>query len=518
MEVRGFSRAPLSSELSMNDKKLFRAENLGKAFFGNTVLENVSFDIDYGEVFGLVGENGAGKSTLTKIVAGVYKADSGVMWFDGNHISVGDVAEARAIGIGVVFQELSLCLNLTVAENIFVSGVSTHKFGVLKRKQLYAATEKFLAKFNVDIKPGEKVARLDMGNRQIVEILKALAADPKLLILDEPTSSLGEEEIKRLFELIREIKKKNYSVIYISHHLNEIFEITDRVMVLRDGKRVGVYESKSLTMGQLVHNMINNDVLDFFGDHETAFTDEDIILEARGLAKEGLFEDVSFKLHRGEILGLAGIVGSGKLDLCKAMYGIDTFEKGNLFYKGKPVRFETTSRALQNKIVFLPVNRKTEGLFLRDSVQNNIITNVLKKVSVNRFLRKKKMRSIADRYMKKTNVKARSRDQRVAFLSGGNQQKVLLSKCLASEPEILFAMDPTRGIDVGSKAEIHKILNEIAGKGVAIILISSEIDEVIALSDRIIIFNSGRIEQVLEKEQFNGHEIRVAMQKKASNE
>ncbi len=502
----------------MQDNKLFRAENLKKSFFGNTVLNDVTFDINFGEVFGLVGENGAGKSTLTKIITGVYSAEGGSLWFEGKPVVINNVADAKAEGIGVVFQELSLCLNLTVAENIFVGGAGTSKTGFLHRKKLYRETQKFLDKFNVDIKPDEKVVRLDMGNRQIVEILKAMAANPKLLILDEPTSSLGEEEIKRLFELIREIKKKNYSVIYISHHLNEIFEITDRVMVLRDGINVGVYESKSLSMGELVRSMINYDVRTFFGGHESKIAEKEVVLEARNLTREGVFENVSFELRRGEILGLAGIVGSGKLELCKSIFGIDTFDSGQLLYKGREVKFETTAKALRNKVVFLPVNRKTEGLFLRDSVQNNIITNVLKEVAVNRFLRKKKIQKVADDYMKKTNVKARNREQRVAFLSGGNQQKVLLSKCLASNPEILFAMDPTRGIDVGSKAEIHRILNEIASRDVAIIMISSEIDEVIALSDRIIVFNSGRIERVLDKEHFDGHEIRVSMQKKAAGE
>lgn len=498
----------------MGTDTLFRSEGLSKSFFGNLVLDSVSFDIHYGEVFGLVGENGAGKSTLIKIITGVYTADSGKMWLGGEEAVISNVRDAKEMGIGVVFQELSLCVNLTVAENIFVDEMATRRLGILNRKKLYARTKKLLERFNVDIRPDEKVGRLTMGNRQIVEILKALVTNPRLLILDEPTSSLGESEIQRLFELIREIKKKNFSVIYISHHLNEIFEIADRVMVLRDGKNVGVRQSNTLEIGELVRLMINEDIQEFFGEHHAKFTEKDVIYEVRNLSREPVFSDISFKLHRGEILGFAGIIGSGKLDICKALFGIGKYDTGEILYNGKKTDFTSTAEALKKGIVFLPESRKTEGLFLRDSVQNNIITNILKDVSTNNFIRQHKIHKVVDEYMKKVNIKARSRTQRVTFLSGGNQQKVLLSKCLATKPKILFAIDPTRGIDVGSKAEIHKILNKIAGEGVGIILISSEIDELTALSDRIIVLNSGRIGEVIEQEHFDGRAIRLSMHKK----
>jgi ABC-type sugar transport system ATPase subunit len=502
----------------MQTDTLFRAQGLSKAFFGNQVLDDVSFEIKNGEVFGLVGENGAGKSTLTKIITGVYAADSGKMWFGDQEVVIQDVRDAKEIGIGVVFQELSLCLNLTVAENIFVDEMATQRLGILKRKDLYARAQELLKRFNVEIRPDEKVSRLTMGNRQIIEILKALVINPRLLILDEPTSSLGDTEIKRLFELIREIKKKNFSVIYISHHLHEIFEITDRVMVLRDGKKVDIQTSSSISINELVRMMINDDIHEFFGEHQSKFSEEDVLYEVRDLGREPIFRNISFKLHRGEILGIAGIIGSGKIDLCKSLFGMGKCDIGTVLFDGKELKLDSTADALKNGIVFLPESRKTEGLFLRDTVQNNIITNILNKVSTNNFIQKKKIRSVVAEYIQKVNIKARSQTQRVTFLSGGNQQKVLLSKCLATDPRILFAVDPTRGIDVGSKAEIHKIINQIAGEGVAIILLSSEIDELIALSDRIVVLNNGNIGEIIDRERFDGKDIRLSMHKIASNE
>ena len=495
----------------MPERPLFRTDGLSKSFFGNLVLDDVSFEILPGEVFGLVGENGAGKSTLTKIITGVHGADHGKMWIDDQEVVIKDVRAAKEMGISVVFQELSLCVNLTVAENIFVDEMATKALGVLNRKELYAKAEKFLGKFNVDIRPDEQVSRLTIGNRQIVEILKALVTEPRLLILDEPTSSLGEEDVQKLFELIREIKNKDFSVIYISHHLHEIFEVADRVMILRDGKKVAVQNSDELTIDKLIRLMINEDVHEFFGDHESRFSAEDVILEVRDLCKKNVFHDVSFKLHKGEVLGFAGIVGSGKTDVCRALFGIEKYDSGEISLNGKTVQFDSTDKALKSKIVLLPESRKTEGLFLRDSLQNNIITNVLRDVSRYFFVRKKQVRPIVDEYIRKVNIKARDPNQRITFLSGGNQQKALLSKCLASKPEILIAIDPTRGIDVGSKAEIHRILNDIAGSGVSIILISSEIDEIVALSDRIIVFNDGRIVDTVDRDRFDGHQIRMSM-------
>jgi ribose transport system ATP-binding protein len=500
----------------MAKAKLLQVEGISKSFFGNVVLDSVDFELDYGEVLGLVGENGAGKSTLIKIITGVYRPDQGTISLDGKPASINDVSAARGLGISVVFQELSLAPNLTVAENIFVGRMPGNALGMLQRPRLYRITQELIDRFHVPIKPDDVVGKLSIGNRQIVEILKAVALQPKLLILDEPTSSLEEEEIQELFELIRTLKANDYSIIYISHHLNEVFEITDKVMVLRDGKKVGVFDNRELSMGDLVRHMINKDVNEFFAvDATDKGISGEVLLEVRNLSKAGLYSDLSFALHAGEILGLAGIVGCGKVDVCRTLFGILQPDSGEMYVKGKRVSFATPSGAIQHKIMFLPESRKTEGLFLRDTVRQNLIAGVLKKVARSAFVSREKVGVLVRRFVELLRIKITGVDQRVVYLSGGNQQKVLVSKCLATEPEVLIAVDPTRGIDIGSKAEIHRILHEIAATGVGIVMVSSELDEVIAMSDQIVVLAEGKVSKVLRKREFDYHTISMAMHKGA---
>jgi ABC-type sugar transport system ATPase subunit len=496
----------------MADTKLLRVEGISKSFFGNVVLDSVDFALDYGEVLGLVGENGAGKSTLIKIITGVYRPDRGAVYIDGKPTVINDVAAARRLGISVVFQELSLSPNLTVAENIFVGRIPGNALGMLKRPRLHQITRELIDRFRVPIKPDDVVGKLSIGNRQIVEILKAVALQPKLLILDEPTSSLEGEEIQELFKLIRALKENNYSIIYISHHLNEVFQITDNIMVLRDGRKVGVYNSGEIGMGDLVRHMINEDVDDFFSvDGTDKGTGGEVLLEVRNLSKTGLYSDLSFTLRSGEILGLAGIVGCGKVDVCRTMFGIDQPDSGEIYFKGERVSFASPNEAIRKKIMFLPESRKTEGLFLRDTVRQNLIASVLHKIARSIFVSRDKVDSLVRRFVELLRIKITNDSQRVVYLSGGNQQKVLVSKCLAAQPEVLIAVDPTRGIDIGSKAEIHRILHQIAAAGVGIVLVSSELDEVIAMSDRILVLAEGRISKVLGKRDFDYHTISMAM-------
>jgi ABC-type sugar transport system ATPase subunit len=488
------------------------AEDISKSFFGNRVLNDVNFEISYGEVLGLVGENGAGKSTLIKIITGVYKQDSGVIKMDGEGVEIPDVSAARRLGISVVFQELSLSPNLTVAENIFVGMMPSNTFGMLQRQRLYTMAQELIDKFKVNIKPDDSVGKLSIGNRQIVEILKALASNPKLLILDEPTSSLEDEEIKDLFALIEQLKQNSYSIIYISHHLSEVFDITDRIMVLRDGNKVGIYNKHEISMQELIRSMINKDVKEFFGEHEGDHAkSREVLLEVRNLSKERYYRDISFDLCRGEILGLAGIVGCGKTDICKTLYGILQPDGGTVRLTGERITLDSPSGAMGRGIMFLPEARKVDGLFLRDTVKQNIIVGVLRRVSRLIFMNREKINRLVDRFINLLNIKLTGPEQRVTFLSGGNQQKVLVSKCLATEPDVLIAIDPTRGIDIGSKAEIHRILNEIAEKGVGIILVSSELDEIIAMSDRILMLVNGVIVDTVERGDFDTRNITFAI-------
>jgi ABC-type sugar transport system ATPase subunit len=496
----------------MTKTRLLRVEGISKSFFGNVVLDSVDFGLDYGEVMGLVGENGAGKSTLIKIITGVYRPDQGTIHIDGKPTIINDVATARRLGISVVFQELSLSPNLTVAENIFIGRIPGNALGMLKRPRLYQITRELIDRFRVPIKPDDVIGKLSIGNRQIVEILKAVALQPKLLILDEPTSSLEEEEIQELFKLIRALKENNYSIIYITHHLSEVFEITDKIMVLRDGRKVGVFNSSEISMGDLVRHMINKDVNDFFSvDGTGKGAGGEVLLEVRNLSKSGLYSELSFTLRSGEILGLAGIVGCGKVDVCRTLFGIIQPDSGEIYFKGKRVAFASPSEAIQKRIMFLPESRKTEGLFLRDTVRQNLIASVLSKIARSMFVSREKVDSLVKRFVELLRIKVTSDNQRVVYLSGGNQQKVLVSKCLAAEPEVLIAVDPTRGIDIGSKAEIHRILHEIAAAGVGIVLVSSELDEVIAMGDRIVVLAGGRISKVLSKRDFDYHTISMAM-------
>jgi len=499
--------------MGSNGEKLLEVRNVSKSFFGNRVLNDVGFSIDYGEVFGLVGENGAGKSTLIKIITGVYRPDNGTILIDGNETHITNINVSQSLGISVVFQELSLAQNLTVAENIFIGHLPANRLGLLNRQKLYNKTQGLINKFRVAIEPDNIVGNLSIGNRQIVEILKALALQPKLLILDEPTSSLEDEEINALFDLITQLKNNHYSIIYISHHLREIFRITDNVMVLRDGEKIGIYKKDEIEMKSLVRKMINKDVNEFFGTHthEDYMQRKKILLEVKNLTKEKHYKNVSFSLYEGEILGFAGIVGSGKTELCKSLFGILEPDSGEIFLNGKQITIVSPDKALKNKIVYLPESRKIEGLFLRDSVRNNIIVSILKKIANTWFMSREKINKIVGDFINLLNIKVSSWDQKVTYLSGGNQQKVLVSKCLAPDPRILVAIDPTRGIDVGSKAEIHRILHEISDTGVSVLLVSSELDEVIAMSDRILIFLDGEIVETLERKDFNYQRITLSM-------
>lgn len=491
--------------------KLLEVQGISKAFYGNKVLDDVSFNLDYGEVLGLVGQNGAGKSTLVKILTGAYQLDGGTIHIEGKLTRLTDIHTANENGIALVFQELSLAPNMTVADNIFVGNIPTNRLSIVNKKKLYLQTRELIEKFGIDIKPDDLVKNLSIGKRQIVEILKAISKKPKILILDEPTSSLEEAEIQVLFKFIEELKKNKFSIIYISHHMSEIFQIVDRVMVLRDGKKIGIYNREEINVEELIRLMINQDFNLFFGGLEKRVIKDEPVLEIKGLTREPLFREVNLVVNRGEILGITGIVGCGKTELCQAIYGVVRAQRGEIYVDSKKISLTGPSGAKDRGILFIPENRKTQGLFLNDSVQNNTIACILSKVSQRGFLKNRKIRKIAEHYINNLNVKLRSLDQIMRFLSGGNQQKVLVAKCVAAEPKLLIAMDPTRGIDVGSKADIHRLLHELARKGLAIIMVSSELDELINMCDRIVVMNNGRITKSFPRDQLNTGRILLSM-------
>ena len=496
---------------------LLQASGVTKAFYGNTVLDHVDFDLAYGEVLGLVGQNGAGKSTLVKILTGVYQKDEGSIKIEGKEAVLDSIQSANASGISIVFQELSLALNMTVADNIFIGDYPTDSLSLIKKKELYKRTQDLLNRFNVDIRPTDIVGSLTSGKRQIVEIIKAISKNPKVLILDEPTSSLEEKEIQILFEFIRNLKANNFSIIYISHHMSEIFEIVDNLLILRDGKKVCACSKNDITTQELIALMIGQEYHGGSTTGQSRKIDGPTVLEVRNLSDGKHFQDVSFSIARGEVLGIAGIIGCGKTELCEAIYALRKTSSGQVLINGTPVNLRTPSDCKNHNLLLIPENRKTQGLFLNFSVKNNMITCILKKLSKFGFLQGKKINHIIDTYQDSLHIKMSSPNQIVRYLSGGNQQKVLIAKCIADNPQILIAMDPTRGIDVAAKADIHQIIHELSSQGLSILVISSELDEVMKMADRILVMNSGRIMNEYLRESFNEEEIMVAMHQTVHN-
>lgn len=500
----------------MNEVKtasLLEVENINKSFYGNLVLDNISFQLEQGKVLGLLGQNGAGKSTLVKILTGAYEKDSGEIYINGQKVEFSSIKEANNYGVSMVFQELSLSLNMSVADNIFVNNWPTNKSGIVNQEKLYQETQKLIENFDINIDPSEKVANLNNGERQIVEILKAVSKDPNLLILDEPTSSLEREEIDILFEFIRTLQKSGYSIIYISHHMNEIFDICDDLLVLRDGKKVLHCPKDETNVKEIVDVMVGEaqEAKDYH-EAEKDISDE-VLLEVKNLGKNSVYKDINFELHRGEILGIAGIVGSGKQELCESLFGIREPDQGEIIVNGESLEIDNPVTAKANGIIAIPEDRKEEGLFLDNTVRNNMIASILNEVSDGLFLSDKKIDKVVDEYSTATKVKMVSDKDEVRFLSGGNQQKVLVSKTLAADPQVLVAMDPTRGIDVTAKADIHEILYKLSLEGLSIIVISSEVDDLITISDRILVMNSGIVTKEYKQSEFNENDITVAMHK-----
>lgn len=500
----------------MNEVKtptLLEVENINKSFYGNLVLDDISFQLEQGKVLGLIGQNGAGKSTLVKILTGAYEKDSGSVFINGDEAEFSTIKEANNSGVAMVFQELSLALNMSVADNIFVHNWPTNRAEIVNQNELYQETKKLIENFDIDIDPNEKVENLNNGERQIVEILKAVSKDPNLLILDEPSSSLEHEEIDILFKFIRTLQEDGYSIIYISHHMNEIFDICDDLLVLRDGKKVLHCPKEDTNVEDVVDVMVGHAQEDkAFNLTEKSVSDE-VLLEVKKLNKNSEYKNIDFDLKKGEILGIAGIVGSGKQEICETLFGIRQPNQGEIIINNKSLEIDNPATAKSNGIVAIPEDRKDEGLFLDNDVRNNMIASILNDVSNGLFLSDNKIDDVVNEYSTATKVKMVNDKEEVRFLSGGNQQKVLVSKNLAAKPKVLIAMDPTRGIDVTAKADIHEILYELSLEGLSIILISSEVDELITISDRILVMNSGNVTKEYKQNEFNENDITVSMHK-----
>lgn len=485
-------------------KTLVEMTGITKTFPGVKALDNAQLTLYSGEVLGLLGENGAGKSTLMNVLGGVYKPDTGKIVIDGKEATIGSVVDAQALGVAFIHQEIALVPYLSVAENIFL-GRERMSAGMVDKKKMYKEAKQWLDMVGLDVNPATMLCKLSIGKQQMVEIAKACSLNMKLLIMDEPTSSLSESEVKSLFEMMNKLKSNGIGLIYISHKLDEIFTITDRVCVMRDGGYVGTIITKQSSRDELVSMMVGRTLDSYYT--RTFNQPGEVMMEVKNISSGIRLHDCSFKVRKGEILGFYGLVGAGRSELVKAAMGLYPKDGGTVIVKGKDVTKLPTMKIQESGVALVPENRKLEGLILKNSISFNMSISVLRKFMNHFRVNGKREKEIVDNGITSLAVKTPSRDQRVGNLSGGNQQKVVLAKWLASDPEILILDEPTRGVDVGAKAEIYKIMNELAAKGMAIIMISSEMPEIVNMCDRILVMNDGKITGELDKSEFDQEKI-----------
>ncbi len=472
---------------------VLKLEGINKSFGGIHALKNVNFELAEGEIHALLGENGAGKSTLIKILTGVHKLDSGSVNIHGKSVEIEDPVDARRKGIGAIYQELSLIDSLTVAENIFlghepVSGVG----GMINRKQLVRRATEYLNNFGISIDPGIYVSELGLGQKKIIEIIKALSINADILLLDEPTTGMSKKEIETLFEIMDDLKKKKVNMIYISHHLDEVFRICDRATVLRDGENSGVFEVKDVDLKTLVRAMLGRTLKEEFPEREGSPVEE-TILEVKDFRAEGMVAPVSFELRKGEILGITGIIGSGKSELALGLFGVVPRKSGEVIVKGKKASIFSPDDAKKRGISFVPEDRKVQGLFLKLPVEHNLTIANIELAMKRGILSGKKRLKLSVETARRLRVTPLDVKMAAQNLSGGNQQKVVIGKWLCGETDILILDEPTRGIDIGAKTEIYSLINSLADKGAGILIMSSEFKEMSGICDRILVMRKGSI-------------------------
>lgn len=484
--------------------------DLGKSFPGVRALERVSFDVCAGEVHALLGENGAGKSTLIKIVSGVYQPDDGSIRVGGREVRFNSPHEAQSAGIATIYQELLLFPELSVAENIFMGHAPRTRWGALDWREMRSRARELLASLDIhDLDESAVVGSLTVGNRQRVEIAKALSQNARVLIMDEPTAALTEHDVQRLFGIVRLLRDRGVGVVYISHRLEEIFLVADRVTVLRDGEYVATKKVSETDSDDLISMMVGRRIENLFPKLEAELGEP--VLEVRNVTRPPTTFDVSLHVRAGEIVGLAGLVGSGRSELAQVIFGITPAQAGEIRLHGKAVRIGSAGEAKALGIAYVPEDRGLQGLVRPMPLSENISLAVLRRVAKGPFIDRRAETALARESVKKFGIRTSGVDQVVNKLSGGNQQKVVLSKWLATEPKVLIMDEPTRGIDVGAKAELHRLMSELAQAGIAIIMISSELPEVLGMSDRIMVMREGRMVAEFTREEASQEAIAAAM-------
>lgn len=480
-------------------------KGINKAFGSNQVLKDAGFVLEDGEVHALMGENGAGKSTLMKILTGVYTRDAGTVIVDGKEVVYKSPQEAEKAGIVFIYQELNVLFDLTVEENLFMGKEITKGFGICDKKAMRKKAQEAMDKMGVKIPINAVMSDLSVGQQQMVEICKALMVDAKVLIMDEPTAALTQSETEGLFKLIKSLRKKGVSIVYISHRMEEIFELCDRITILRDGTYVGTEKIKDINMDDIVRMMIGREIGERFPARDAKIGKE--MLRVEGLTKGKTFKDVNFSVKAGEVLGVSGLMGAGRTEIMHAIFGNLPFESGKIFIESKEVTIKNSREAINAGIGFITEDRKTEGLLLEKSISENIALANLEKISDKSVVKKSKVEELVKKGIEEFHIKCFGPDHECNNLSGGNQQKVVFAKWVYTDPKILILDEPTRGVDIGAKKEIYSVINNLAAKGVAIILVSSELPEVLGMSDRIMVVHEGKITGIIDAKEADQEKV-----------
>ena len=475
-----------------DEQQTLSLKNISKSFFGVKAIENVSLDIKRGKVHALCGENGAGKSTLMKILAGVYTKDEGEILIDGNRVTISSPIDAEKLGISIIYQELANIPELSVYKNVNLGKEITRRGNIfLHNPKMTAKTKELLKKFDLDMDVNQKIDNFTVGQQQMVEIAKAYGSNNWVMVMDEPTSAISESDKNKLFDMIKELKSKNVAIVYISHRMNEIFEIADEITVLRDGRHVITGDVSEFDKNKVIISMVGREIGEIFKRERSA--KGNVVLEVRGLSRKKAFQPISFTVCEGEVLGFSGLIGAGRTEIMRCIFGLDHYDHGKIFLNGREIHVKSPDDAIRAGILLVSEDRRREGILPNMIVRENITLASLPFISKFGWINKIKDTAIAKEFIEKLKIRTPSEEHPVSSLSGGNQQKVCLAKWLNLNPKIIIMDEPTRGIDVGAKAEIHKLIETLTKQGIAVIMISSEMPEIIGVSDRIIVLHEGRM-------------------------